>query len=221
MDTLCDGRSLFIMTKSRVYAYFDASNFYHLSKQNYGIAKVQYHHLSNQMIKSDTEELKRIKYFVAPVNQHECPAMYAGQQKFFYKLKTTPLLDLFLGKLVSRRLNNININCPTCALQRAEELQCPKCENKVLLSDTFKTYEKGVDVTLAINLLLDAMEDRYDVALLFSSDADFCPAIRYIIKELGKKVMYCRFPSLETGELIQCCSEVRMVTKDVVESSRV
>jgi len=57
------------MVKKRVYAYFDAGNFYHLCKFSYGIVKVKYHHLSNQMIKVETEELKRIKYFTAPVNQ--------------------------------------------------------------------------------------------------------------------------------------------------------
>jgi len=145
--------------------------------------------------------------------------MYASQQKFFNKLRATPLLDLVFGKLVSRKLHRININCPTCNLQKAEELQCPKCENKVLLSNTFKTSEKGVDVSLAIDLLLDALKDKYDVALLFSSDADFCPAIKYILKELSKEIIYCRFPFPQTGELIQCCSGVRIITKDIIESS--
>jgi len=171
------------------------------------------------MIKTDIEELKRIKYFTAPVNQQECPEIYAGQQRFFNKLRKTPLLDIVLGKLVRRKLNRINIDCPTCNIQKAEELQCPKCDNKVLLSNTYKTSEKGVDVNLAIHLLLDALGDKYDVALLFSSDADFCPAIRYILKELGKEVIYCRFPFLKTSELLQCCSETRVITKEIVESS--
>jgi uncharacterized LabA/DUF88 family protein len=209
------------MDKKRVYAYVDASNFYHLSKLNYGISKVYYHHLVNFLLKSEIEELIRIKYFVAPVNRQECPEMYAHQQKFFHMLKKTPLLDLKLGKLVSRPLNNINILCPNCGLQRAEELQCPNCENRVKLSETSKTTEKGVDVSLAITLLLDALSNKYDVALLLSSDADFCPAIRYILKELGKEVIYCRFPSPKTFELIQCCSDCRIIKKEFIENSKI
>ncbi len=221
MNFVCNGRHYIFMVKKRVYAYFDGGNFYHLCKSNYGIVKVQYNQMSNQMIQSDSEELKRIKYFTAPVNQQECPEMYTGQQKFFNKLRVTPLLDIVLGKLVSRKLNRINIKCPTCDIQKAEELQCPKCSNKVLLSNTYKTSEKGVDVDLAINLLIDALNDKYDVALLFSSDADFCPAIKYILKELGKEVIYCGFPFPRTSELIQCCSNTRIITKDAVESSRI
>ena len=173
------------------------------------------------MINIDAEELKRIRYFVAPVNQQECPEMYSKQQKFFAILRKTPLLDITFGKLVSRPLNKININCPGCGIQSAEELQCPECSNKVKLNNTFKTTEKGVDVSLAIHLLLDALSNKYDMALLFSSDADFCPSIKYILKELGKEVIYCRFPNLRTSELIRCCSETRVVSRDIVESSAV
>lgn len=207
--------------KKRVYAYFDASNFYHLAKASYGITKVQYNHLANQMIDVSTEELKRIRYFVAPVNQQECPEMYVNQQRFFGFLRKTPLLDITFGKLVSRPLNKINIDCPDCGVQKAEELQCPKCENKVLFSNTYKTSEKGVDVSLAIHLLLDALKDKYDLAILFSSDADFCPSIKYILKELGKEVVYCRFPNPKTNELIQCCSETRIITKEIVTNSTI
>lgn len=209
------------MIKKKVYAYIDGSNFYHLSKKNYGISKVQYNHLVNLLVKNDLEELIRIIYFVAPVNQQECPEMYSSQQKFFHMLKKTPLLDLDLGKLVSRPLNNINIRCSKCGIQKAEELQCPSCENKIKLSKTYKTTEKGVDISLAVHLLLDALKEKYDIALLFSSDADFCPAIRYIIKELGKEVIYCRFPTPRTDELIQCCSSVRVIEKEHVENSQV
>ena len=209
------------MDKKRVYAYVDASNFYHLSKLNYGSSKVYYNHLVNFLLKPEIEELIRIKYFVAPVNRQECPKMYSHQQKFFHMLKKTPLLDLNLGKLVSRPLNNITINCSDCGPQKAEELQCPNCDNKIKLNETFKTTEKGVDVSLAINLLLDALTNKYDVALLISSDADFCPSIKYIIKELGKEVIYCRFPNPKTFELIQCCSDCRIIKREFIENSKI
>ena len=209
------------MAKKRVYAYIDGSNFYHLSKSNFKITKVQYNHLTNYLIDATSEELARIKYYVAPVNQQEKPEMYSAQQKFFDMLRRTPLLDIGLGKLASRPLNKINIVCPDCGIQEAEELQCPSCENKVRLSNTYKTSEKGVDVNLAIHLLLDALKNRYDVALIFSSDADFCPAIRYIIKELGKEVIYCRFPYPKTNELIQTCSDTRVITRNMIEASQV
>lgn len=209
------------MVKKRAYAYFDASNFFHLSNTNYGMAKVKFNHLTNQMIDTESEELIRIRYFVAPVNQQECPEMYAGQQKFFGFLRKTPLLDITFGKLVSRSLNKIKVECHNCGIQKAEELLCPECDNKIKLRNTSKTTEKGVDVNLAIHLLLDALKDKYDIALIFSSDADFCPAIKYIIKKLNKEIVYYRFPTPKTNELIQCCSYTRIITREIVQSSMI
>jgi uncharacterized LabA/DUF88 family protein len=203
----------------RIYAYFDGSNFYHTCKNNYGVKGVKFNHLVNNLIDKEKEELIRIKYFTAPVNQQECPELYASQQKFFHKLKTTPLMDVKLGSLVKRKLNKINIVCPDCGNQKSEVLNCPKCENTVNVRNTYKTTEKGVDVGLAINLLLDALNNKYDIAFLFSSDADFCPAIRHIIKELGKEVVYLHFPKPRTYELLDCCSSSKLITKEIIEKS--
>jgi uncharacterized LabA/DUF88 family protein len=38
--------------------------------------------------------------------------------------------------------------------------------------------EKETDVSIAVALLEDAVQDRYDTALLISADSDLCPAIR-------------------------------------------
>ena len=47
--------------------------------------------------------------------------------------------------------------------------------------------EKGVDVKLAIDLLINAYNNNYDIAILISNDADFIPAIEEVQK-LNKKV---------------------------------
>ena len=61
-----------------------------------------------------------------------------------------------------------------------------------------KIREKGVDVQIAIDLVIGAVEDSYDVAIIVSSDTDLIPAIRYV-RAKGKKVEYVGFsqaPSL-------------------------
>ncbi|MCA9501887.1 MAG: NYN domain-containing protein [Myxococcales bacterium] len=47
--------------------------------------------------------------------------------------------------------------------------------------------EKGVDVMIAVDLVLGAVNDVYDVAYLLSADADFVPAIE-AAQSLGKRV---------------------------------
>jgi len=59
-------------------------------------------------------------------------------------------------------------------------------------------HEKGVDVQLAVDLLVGAYENKYDTAIIISSDTDLLPAIKKI-KMLNKKVIYVGFsfqPSL-------------------------
>ena len=40
--------------------------------------------------------------------------------------------------------------------------------------------EKEIDVALAIDLVVMAIESQYDVGILFSQDRDFLPALRYV-----------------------------------------
>jgi len=69
-------------------------------------------------------------------------------------------------------------------------------------------------------MLLDALDNSYDVALLFSSDADFSPAIAYVMKKLNKTVVYCRFPGRATNELIQTCTENRIITQEIIQAAQ-
>src|SRR3989344_970626 len=62
-----------------------------------------------------------------------------------------------------------------------------------------KVYkEKGTDVKIAVDLIVGAVDDLYDTAILVSSDTDLIPAIRYI-KYKSKRFEYVGFahaPSL-------------------------
>ncbi|WFU79184.1 NYN domain-containing protein [Bradyrhizobium sp. CIAT3101] len=61
-----------------------------------------------------------------------------------------------------------------------------------------KIREKGVDVKIAVDLIVGAVDDLYDIAIIVSSDTDLIPAIQYV-QFKGKKVEYVGFsqhPSL-------------------------
>ncbi len=62
-----------------------------------------------------------------------------------------------------------------------------------------KTYkEKGTDVKIAVDLIVGAVDNLYDTAILVSSDTDLILAIQYV-KYRGKKSEYVGFshaPSL-------------------------
>lgn len=52
--------------------------------------------------------------------------------------------------------------------------------------------EKAVDVIVAINLVMMARNNDYDVAYLITGDSDFAPAVD-MVRQIGKEVVYVYF----------------------------
>ncbi|HRH32812.1 MAG TPA: NYN domain-containing protein [bacterium] len=73
-------------------------------------------------------------------------------------------------------------------------------------------HEKGVDVNIAVDLLVGAYENKYDIALLISSDTDLIPAILKI-KSLGKKLQYIGFKHAPSTALKNYATFFRLLTK--------
>lgn len=77
-------------------------------------------------------------------------------------------------------------------------------------------HEKGVDVRMAIDLVVGASENQYDTAILISSDTDLIPAINYVQKK-GKKVEYIGFANQPSFGLIKACSLRRLLIADEIK----
>ncbi len=58
--------------------------------------------------------------------------------------------------------------------------------------DSGKTREKDTDVKIATDLMIGAVDDLYDTAILVNSDTDLIPAIQYI-RYKKKKLEYVGF----------------------------
>jgi uncharacterized LabA/DUF88 family protein len=76
--------------------------------------------------------------------------------------------------------------------------------------------EKGVDVALAVDMLTLAFKDRYDVAVLVSSDADYKHAIETIKFETGKQVELHQVTGSKSYDLITVCSAYKPIAADVI-----
>ncbi|MFH1145388.1 MAG: NYN domain-containing protein [bacterium] len=77
-------------------------------------------------------------------------------------------------------------------------------------------HEKGVDVNLAVDLLVGAYENLYDVAIIISSDTDLIPAMRKV-RELGKNIEYIGFAHLPSIALQQHADISRLLIKEDLE----
>jgi uncharacterized LabA/DUF88 family protein len=71
-----------------------------------------------------------------------------------------------------------------------------------ILQDNGKPREKGTDVKIAVDLVVGAIDDFYDSAILVSSDTDLIPAIDYV-KYRNKNVEYVGFSHAPSFALIK------------------
>lgn len=60
--------------------------------------------------------------------------------------------------------------------------------------------EKGIDVKLATDLLVGAVDKKYDTAIIVSSDADLVPAVDWIRRRFNKKVEYIGFSIMDKSK---------------------
>jgi len=66
--------------------------------------------------------------------------------------------------------------------------------------DPNKQVQKGVDMTMGLEIQRRAYENRFDVALMITGDGDFAPVCEYI-RRLGKKVEVAAFDEILSSDL--------------------
>ena len=83
-----------------------------------------------------------------------------------------------------------------------------------------KIREKGVDVQIAIDLVIGAVENNYDVAIIVSSDTDLIPAIKYV-RSKGKRVEYIGFAQSPSLGMIKESDDRILLIKEQIEDFRI
>lgn len=81
-----------------------------------------------------------------------------------------------------------------------------------LLKIKGRMHEKGVDVNIAVDMLVAIYENLCNRIILVSSDTDLLPAIRKA-KEKGKIIEYFGFSHQPSVAMVANCSESRLFTK--------
>lgn len=83
-----------------------------------------------------------------------------------------------------------------------------------IMYDGGRIREKGVDVKLAIDLVVGAADNLYDAAIVISSDTDLVPAIKYALNGKKKKVEYIGFAGTPSLGMIKECSSQRLFARE-------
>ena len=101
-----------------------------------------------------------------------------------WKIKTSKLRT---------RLEKIKIDSRVKDFKRLKDLGITEIKYQ-------RSREKGIDVWIAVDLIEGAVENKYDTAILISSDTDLVPAIDFVRKRYKKKVEYVGFSMLKTNK---------------------
>jgi uncharacterized LabA/DUF88 family protein len=126
----------------------------------------------------------KLRYYTSPLPDVRSPA-YRRQQKFFDELRRSRRIELVLGR---------------------HEPRWDRDGRRYHV-------EKETDVNLAVDMVIGAYEDRFDVAMLVAGDTDYVRAIR-AVQARGKRVVWCPLPGQRhTDQLAQLCEEKRELTE--------
>lgn len=177
---------------TRAVFFVDGNNWYHCAKSN-GIDPKSIDLLKVASKLAMNRTLVGLRYYTGKVQQTGNLRLHADQQRFLDSLvNQDKRISVFLGRIEPRREKN---KAAAELLEYMAKLRTPidRTVYKELVAMgarhkvTEYMVEKGVDVMLAVDLVLMAERDEYDTAYLVSADGDYTHACEGV-RKLGKKV---------------------------------
>ena len=165
------------MSKLITYAYIDGFNsYYRLKKSQHLVKWLDIQKLLYSYISSSQYDVKKIKYFTSRVQfDPNNPGQQTRQNIYLKALQTIPNLEIILGSFKKRRLQGRL--CTTDGLTGSRLVEIEKFE------------EKLSDVNIAVHMVADAYQEKYQCAALMSNDSDLTLPLDHITKSLNKKTI--------------------------------
>jgi len=164
------------MTSERISIFIDGRNFYHSTKN---LEKRGYKTRFPKIIKElvGNRKLIDVFYYNTLLDKDYNLKKYNKHKDFLDDLKKIPKFKVVLCDW--RKITNKN--------------------------GSFRYDIKGDDVQLAHDLLMGAVDNFYDTAIIMSGDADFIPIIKNIRERFKKKVGNAYFRRTSSYKLRKSC----------------
>ncbi len=160
---------------ARAIVYIDGFNFYYGSlRGEAGLRWLDLGEFARKMLPRD--EVVEIKYFTALVDKRpDNPDGCERQATYLRALKTIPNLSVYLGRFLTTEIY-------------ARRVYPAKVGTNRKNVKVYKTEEKGSDVNLACELLIDGFKGNYELAVVVSNDGDLKHPVHHVRHELGLPV---------------------------------
>ncbi|KKU81181.1 MAG: hypothetical protein UY07_C0024G0001 [Parcubacteria group bacterium GW2011_GWA1_47_8] len=176
--------------KNRVCIFIDGGNFYHLVLKKLELQELDFNFEEFATFLSGNRVISEMgkRFYVGTVREKEgdprSKEAMSRQTSFFAVLKKTQW-EIKTSKLKTR-IEEIPVDSRVVDYEKLKKLGITKI--------TFERLrEKGIDVKLATDLIVGAIDNKYDTAIVVSSDSDLVPAIDWVRHRMKKKVEYVGF----------------------------
>lgn len=179
--------------KERAVVFVDANNCYHaLRELGVGNLKELSYAKISQKIVGERDWLAT-HFYVGQLRNDGNKRLYNDQRAYLAFLEASDKrISVHFGRFEShKRPNPLAQRLKRYMADLKVRIDNTVFRDLIALGNAYEfevvTQEKAVDVALAVDLVMMAQRDAYDVAYLLSADGDFTPAVR-AAQALGKKV---------------------------------
>ena len=175
----------------RVAVFIDGNNFYFGLRKLYGKEKSlkNFNFLKFVDFLAKNEKVVDIFYYNAQLDREQNPNKYESQKQFFENLKKLPNFHLILCKLLKRNITGTN---------------------------KFYYIIKEDDIHMAVDMVENAGENKFDTAIVVSGDGDFVPAVE-AVKRKNKEVENVYFKNSSSRNLQKHCSNSFELTRAILD----
>ena len=159
---------------TRVSVYIDGFNLYFgmVEAGHTSLKWLDVMELSKSCLKAG-QQLVDVKYFTSTITNN---SPKEKRQRTYLDAILSKGAKIFRGKYES------------------EIIECNSCGNSWT-----RHNEKMTDVNIATSLIMDAMNDDYDIAILISGDSDLVPAIKLVNEKFAPKIVTVAFPPMRSN----------------------
>ena len=181
--------------KERVVVYIDGFNLY-FGMLDAGLDYCKWLNIRLLILNliQKNQELIEIKYFTSRVSNN--PEKQKRQSTYIEALESVNV-KIYYGNYQS------------------DTIECKRCNNIWP-----KFNEKMTDVNIATQILIDAFQDKYDMAMLISGDSDLVPPIKAVHEIFKNKRVFVAFPPKRHNQSVAIIARGSLIIgrKKLVES---
>lgn len=203
--------------KQRTIIYIDGFNFYYGS-----LRKTQYKWVDPlllcQNMLNASHDFIGLKYFSAKVSNTPDDLSKSTRQQIYYRaLKTIPNAEIILGHfsvhhVKMRLVQAIEYDFEVPFSGRTQSRRIEEVE-------VVKFEEKGSDVNLASEMLIDGFNNAFDVAVLISNDSDLEKPVKHLKSVLKKKVIILNPHEKKSIQLAKQSTFSKDITEEYLKNS--